>query len=61
MPYKGALEEWYVHNQSAVVYFKSIIVTVLVVMKSRSQIAWTVFKGLPEPPEELKIHVNWPS
>lgn len=61
MPYKGALEEWYVRNKSVAVYFKSILVTVLVVLNSESQIAWTSFRGLPEPPEELKADVNWPN
>lgn len=60
MPYKGLLEEWYVKNQSVATYFKGIIVTIQVVLKSESQVAWTAFKGLPEPPEELKKDVNWP-
>lgn len=61
MPYKGLLEEWFVKNQSVATYFKGIIVTVQIVLKSESQVAWTAFKGLPEPPEELKKDVNWPS
>lgn len=60
MPYKGLLEEWFVKNQSVGVYIKGIIVTVHVVLKSDSQVAWTAFKELPEPPEELKKDVNWP-
>jgi nucleoside-diphosphate-sugar epimerase len=25
----------------------------------RAMVAWTVFKGLPEPPEELKLALNY--
>jgi len=60
MPYKGLLEEWFVRNQSAMVYLNSILLTVWVVIRSNSQVAWSTFKGLPEPPEELKADVNWP-
>ncbi|UWR01287.1 sugar transferase (plasmid) [Rhodobacteraceae bacterium S2214] len=61
MPYKGLLEEWFVKNKSVATYVKGIIVTIQVVLKSESQVAWTAFKGLPEPPEELQKDVNWPS
>jgi lipopolysaccharide/colanic/teichoic acid biosynthesis glycosyltransferase len=53
-PYKGDLETWFVRNYSLQNYFKAIIVTLVVVLFPKSQIAWKVFKGLPVPPDELK-------
>jgi len=58
-PYKGALEEWFVSNKSLYIYFMAIFTTVWVVIIPKTKIAWTVFKGLPEPPEELKIALNY--
>ncbi|MGY1457331.1 sugar transferase [Luteimonas sp. A534] len=53
MPYKGALEEWYVANQGLWTYLCSIAVTAWVVLVPGSGIAWRVFHELPEPPAEL--------
>jgi lipopolysaccharide/colanic/teichoic acid biosynthesis glycosyltransferase len=53
-PYKGALEEWFVSNKGIYVYFSAIFITVWAVLFSKTSIAWRVFKGLPEPPENLK-------
>lgn len=58
-PYKGALEEWFVSNKNLYIYFLSIFVTVWVVFIPSSKIAWTVFKDLPEPPNELKQQLNY--
>ena len=58
-PYKGALEEWFVSNKSLYIYFMAIFTTVWAVIIPKTKIAWTVFKGLPEPPEELKIALNY--
>ena len=58
-PYKGALEEWFVSNKSLYVYFMAIFVTVWAVIIPKTKVAWTVFKGLPEPPEELKLPLNY--
>lgn len=54
MPYKGALEEWYVRNASLATYLLVIFVTAWVVIFPTSRIAWSVFSGLPTPPDELK-------
>ncbi len=54
MPYKGALEEWYVRNASLSTYLLVIFVTAWVVIFPKSHIAWSVFTGLPMPPGELK-------
>ena len=53
-PYKGALEKWYVKNATLTNYFLVIFVTVWVVIFPKSRIAWSVFKGLPVPPPELR-------
>lgn len=53
-PYKGALEKWYVKNATLTNYFLVIFVTAWVVIFPKSRIAWSVFKGLPVPPPELR-------
>ena len=58
-PYKGALEEWFVSNKSLYIYFMGIFTTVWAVIIPKTKVAWTVFKGLPEPPEELKLPLNY--
>jgi lipopolysaccharide/colanic/teichoic acid biosynthesis glycosyltransferase len=58
-PYKGSLETWYISNHTLANYFKSIVVTAIVVFLPNSQVAWKAFKGLPEPPEELKEPLNY--
>ena len=54
MPYKGALEEWYVANQNIWSYFSLIGLTVWVVLFPRSDMTRKVFKGIPINPTELK-------
>ena len=58
-PYKGMLEEWFVLNKSLYIYFVAIFVTVWVVLIPNTTIVWSVFKGLPEPPTELKHALNF--
>lgn len=58
MPYKGALEEWYVHNRSIVNYFLLIFVTGWIVLFSASGLVWQLFPGLPRPPEALTPYMN---
>lgn len=60
MPYKGLLEEWFVKNQSLLIYFKCILLTAVVVVIPKSEAVWHAFRGLPSPPEELWNHINWP-
>lgn len=59
-PYKGALETWFVTNNTLTNYFKAIVITVVVVLSPDSRIAWRAFKGLPVPPDELKVALNFP-
>lgn len=58
-PYKGALEEWFVSDKGLYIYFMAIFITVWVVFFPKTSIAWRVFKGLPEPIEELKTPLNY--
>lgn len=53
MPYKGLVEEWYVQNQSIATYFKMIIITALVVLRSDSPAIWRSFPDMPRPEGEL--------
>lgn len=58
-PYKGKLEEWFVLNTSLVIYFSAIFVTVWTVLFPGTQVAWKVFRNLPEPPKELRKALNY--
>ena len=58
-PYKGALEEWFVANKGTHIYFMAMFVTLWAVLFSKTKVAWIVFKGLPEPPDELKLALNY--
>ena len=53
MPYKGALEEWYVARQGLWTYLAAIFVTAWVVLFPASRLAWRVFPQLPAVPAEL--------
>jgi lipopolysaccharide/colanic/teichoic acid biosynthesis glycosyltransferase len=57
MPYKEQLESWYVDNQSLLVYFKIIFVTIFIVLKPSSHTWQKVFKNLPSVPNELKTYM----
>ncbi len=59
-PYKGQVVAWYVDHQTLGTYFAVIAVTVWVVLFSKSDLVWRVFKGLPVPPVELKTALNYP-
>lgn len=53
MPYKGALEEWYVAHRGLWTYLAAIFVTAWVVLFPESRLAWRVFPQLPTVPAEL--------
>ena len=59
-PFKGQVEAWYVDHQTLGTYFAVIAVTLWVVLFSKSDLVWRVFKGLPLPPDELKTALNYP-
>ena len=58
-PYKGALENWYVENQSLYIYFSAIFITVWVVLLPKSAIAWRTFSNLPVPPDSLRVALKY--
>ena len=60
MPYKGALECWYVAHRGLAVYLKCIIATFWVVAVSRSHLPWRIFSDLPVPPSELAELLSYP-
>ena len=60
-PYKGALEAWYVENQSIFIYFAVIFLTSGVVLCPSSSLFWRVFRGLPVPPQTLRRALNYPA
>ena len=55
MPYKGALEEWYVAHQGLWTYLAAIFATAWVVLFPKSDIVWKLFPGLPASPAELRV------
>ena len=58
-PYKGAVEEWFVDHRGLYIYFMAIFITVWAVLFPSTSVTWRVFKGLPVPPDELKIPLNY--
>lgn len=54
MPYKGKLEEWYVANQSLLLYIQLIFLTAWVVVFPKSELYVKWLKGLPVAPEGLQ-------
>ena len=53
MPYKGEIENWYIKNQSLLLYFELIFGTIIVVFFSSASYRRNLLKRLPPPPEEL--------
>ena len=56
-PYKAMLESWYVDNKNITNYFKIIVVTAFVVLKSNSNIWKKCFNDLPSIPPELEKYI----
>lgn len=61
-PYKGALEVWFVNNNSLINYLKVIYFTLLLVLGSDAKKFWRSFPSLPNPPKNLEdplgFHTN---
>jgi lipopolysaccharide/colanic/teichoic acid biosynthesis glycosyltransferase len=53
IPYKSALEVWYVKNNSIILYLQIIIITAWVVIFSKSKIAEKIFNEIPKRPNAL--------
>jgi len=56
-PYKAELESWYVDNINLTNYFKLIVVTTIVVIKTNSNIWKKAFNNLPSTPLELEKYI----
>jgi lipopolysaccharide/colanic/teichoic acid biosynthesis glycosyltransferase len=57
-PYKGELEEWYILNQSFILYLKILLLTIFAVVLPRYIQPENYFYGLPEMPLELSKIIN---
>src|SRR6056297_4324641 len=54
MPYKGAVEAWYVEHRDLKYYFALIGLTCWVIVFSSSTAFWRMFDSLPAPPRALR-------
>jgi lipopolysaccharide/colanic/teichoic acid biosynthesis glycosyltransferase len=54
-PYKGKVESWYASKQSFRIDFKLLIATLYSVVFNDRNIAFKLFKDLPELPKELNV------
>tara|TARA_B100000963_G_scaffold362025_1_gene402242 strand:- start:7627 stop:8298 length:672 start_codon:yes stop_codon:yes gene_type:complete len=57
MPYKGLLEEWYVKRLNLRLYFMLIILTIITIIFSKSNLIWKFYDDLPKPPDVLKSYL----
>lgn len=53
-PYKGALELWYIKNNSTTLYIYLIALTACYVLFPKSQLLFRMYKDLPPAPLELR-------
>lgn len=60
-PYKGNLEQWYVQHKGIRTYLLAIFVTIVVVIRPNSGLAWALFRNLPEPPNQLANSLFYPT
>lgn len=58
MPFKGELEEWFVDNRNAYIYFLLIFITILTVIFKKTNIVWKILQNLPEPPKRLEYWIK---
>lgn len=61
MPFKGALEAWYVETAGVVTYFKLIALTCWVIIFPSSGAFWKMFPDAPRPPQALMPYINMPT
>lgn len=53
-PYKAELECWYVDNKDLRLYFTLILLTILVVLGCKVNVAFLLLNTIPRPPSELR-------
>lgn len=53
-PYKAELESWFVANSSFLLYLKSILATIYIVLSDNEVWIWRFFPDIPIPPEPLR-------
>jgi len=53
IPYKTALERWYIRNRSLGLYLAAIFLTAWVILFPDSRLPQRLWRSLPEPPQEL--------
>ncbi|QUM75958.1 sugar transferase [Moritella sp. 24] len=56
-PYKGELEQWFIHNQDLYTYFMLIGLTVWMLLFPKSERYKEMIVGLPQVPEDLKCYI----
>ena len=54
-PFKGELEKWYFINQSVVLYFTLIFLTICAVIYPKSLMIWKIYSDMPALPKCLRI------
>ena len=54
MPFKGELEVWFVKNQSIMLYFKLIFLTIFALFNAKTKLPFKLLKGLPSPNMDTK-------
>ena len=59
MPYKGKLEEWFVHNNTLKKLSSTDLYYTWVVVFPNSKIVWRLFPKLPPPPKPLVSSLNY--
>ena len=55
-PFKGELEKWYYDNQSILLYFTLIFITIWAVIFPKSLIIWKIYSDMPALPKGLRIY-----
>ncbi|MCL6460336.1 MAG: sugar transferase, partial [Flavobacterium micromati] len=54
-PHKGALEQWYYYNCSAMIDFKILFLTFWSLVNPKSQLVYKALKNLPVKPDSLTL------
>lgn len=53
VPYKAAVECWYVQHRSILIYWQVIVLTLWAIVFKKTRLPWRVWPGLPKPPSAL--------